>query len=144
MFHAGWKQRRASYLQEPANYEFSYEVEASEYGTVFGQEETRQYENARGSYHVLLPDGRTQIVEYEADQEGYKPHIRYEATAGARESGHYWRPNSNERTNRAIRLMYNINVNCKFGQARKKNYMKSLNVRVINGRKTITFIVCDS
>lgn len=64
-------------------------MEASEYGTVFGQEETRQYENARGSYHVLLPDGRTQIVEYEADQDGYKPHIRYEGIAGTRESGHY-------------------------------------------------------
>lgn len=87
--HAEWSLRRDAFFQEPANYEFSYEVEASEYGTVFGQDETRQYENARGSYHVLLPDGRTQIVEYEADQEGYKPHIRYEGTAGARVSGPY-------------------------------------------------------
>ena len=46
-------------------------------------------ENARGSYHVLLPDGRTQLVEYAADHEGYKPHIRYEGTAGARVSGPY-------------------------------------------------------
>jgi len=29
---------------------------------------------------VLLPDGRRQIVEYEADLEGYKPQIRYEET----------------------------------------------------------------
>jgi hypothetical protein len=29
---------------------------------------------------VLLPDGRRQIVEYEADFEGYKPQIRYEET----------------------------------------------------------------
>jgi hypothetical protein len=29
---------------------------------------------------VLLPDGRRQIVEYEADVEGYKPQIRYEET----------------------------------------------------------------
>jgi hypothetical protein len=87
--HAEWSLRRDAFFQEPANYEFSYEVEASEYGTVFGQDETRQYENARGSYHVLLPDGRTQIVEYEADQEGYKPHIRYEGTAEARVSGPY-------------------------------------------------------
>lgn len=123
---ADWKQNDASYLQEPANYEFSYEVEASEYGTVFGQEETRQYENARGSYHVLLPDGRTQIVEYEADEDGYKPHIRYEDTAGARESGYYWRAYSNESTKRAIRLLYNMNVYCKFGQGRKKIIWKIL------------------
>jgi hypothetical protein len=64
-------------------------VEAREYGTVFGQAESRQDENARGSYHVLLPDGRTQIVEYEANHEGYKPQIRYEDTAVARDSGPY-------------------------------------------------------
>jgi hemolysin activation/secretion protein len=75
--------------QEPANYKFSYEVEANEYGTVFGQEESRQNEKAHGSYHVLLPDGRTQVVEYEADQDGYKPQIRYEDTPGARGSGPY-------------------------------------------------------
>jgi len=77
-------------LQEPANYEFSYEVEASEYGTLYGQEESRQEDTARGSYHVLLPDGRTQVVEYEADQEGYKPQVRYEDTTGSRVSGPYW------------------------------------------------------
>ncbi|KDR08115.1 pro-resilin-like [Zootermopsis nevadensis] len=76
-------------LTEPANYEFSYEVEAREYGTVFGHAENRQDENARGSYHVLLPDGRTQIVEYEADQDGYKPQIRYEDTAEPHGSGPY-------------------------------------------------------
>ena len=26
----------------------------------------------------MLPDGRKQVVEYEADQEGFKPQIRYE------------------------------------------------------------------
>ncbi|KAJ9590015.1 hypothetical protein L9F63_016854 [Diploptera punctata] len=81
-------------LSEPANYEFSYEVEARDYGTEFGHQESRQNEYARGSYHVLLPDGRTQVVEYEADQEGYKPQIRYEGENGdsgraADESGPY-------------------------------------------------------
>lgn len=36
---------------------------------------------ATGTYHVLLPDGRTQIVDYVADQDGYRPMIRYEGTA---------------------------------------------------------------
>lgn len=31
----------------------------------------------------MLPDGRKQIVEYEADQEGFKPQIRYEGEANA-------------------------------------------------------------
>jgi len=36
---------------------------------------------ATGTYHVLLPDGRMQIVDYVADQAGYRPMIRYEGTA---------------------------------------------------------------
>lgn len=33
---------------------------------------------ARGTYYVVLPDGRKQTVEYVADQDGYKPKISYE------------------------------------------------------------------
>lgn len=36
---------------------------------------------ATGTYHVLLPDGRTQIVDYIADAAGYRPMVRYEGTA---------------------------------------------------------------
>lgn len=51
-------------------------------GAEFGHQESREDEAARGVYHVLLPDGRMQIVEYEADEQGYRPNIRYEE-AGA-------------------------------------------------------------
>ncbi|GLG96037.1 Cuticle Protein RR-2 28 [Gryllus bimaculatus] len=68
-------------LAEPANYEFQYEVQDFESGTDFGHQESRQDEFAQGEYRVVLPDGRTQIVEYEATPEGYKPQIRYEETA---------------------------------------------------------------
>ncbi|KAK6631980.1 hypothetical protein RUM44_007010 [Polyplax serrata] len=69
-------------LQEPANYEYTYEVEAADVsGVMFGHKESRENESAKGSYHVLLPDGRTQIVEYHADEEGFHPKIRYEGTA---------------------------------------------------------------
>ena len=69
-------------FQEPANYEFSYEVNDPDSGNDFGHEESRQDEEARGTYYVVLPDGRRQIVEYEADEEGYKPMIRYEDEGG--------------------------------------------------------------
>lgn len=65
-------------FQEPANYEFKYDVDAPEYGTKFGHQEARQGDVAQGKYYVLLPDGRTQLVEYIADQDGYRPKISYE------------------------------------------------------------------
>jgi hypothetical protein len=68
-------------LQEPANYEFSYEVHDEPSGNDFGHKEGRQGDVATGRYHVMLSDGRTQIVDYTADKEGYKPKVKYEGTA---------------------------------------------------------------
>lgn len=59
-------------------------MNAPEYAVEFGHEESRDGDNTRGSYHVLLPDGRRQLVQYTADLDGYKPVISYEDTgAGA-------------------------------------------------------------
>lgn len=71
------------YFQEPAKYEFSYEVKDEESGSNFGHTETRDGDRAQGEFNVVLPDGRKQIVEYEADQDGFKPQIRYEGEANA-------------------------------------------------------------
>lgn len=49
-----------------------------ENGVEFGHQESRDGDVATGEYNVLLPDGRKQIVEYQADTEGYKPKISYE------------------------------------------------------------------
>lgn len=68
-------------MQEPANYQFSWEVNDPQSGNDFGHEEARQGDQAEGKYYVLLPDGRRQIVEYTANEEGYKPMIRYEGEA---------------------------------------------------------------
>ncbi|CAH2098588.1 unnamed protein product [Euphydryas editha] len=68
---------------EPANYNFEYMVRDAYSGNDFGHRESRQGDRAVGLYYVLLPDGRKQTVEYEADQDGYKPRISYEDT-GAR------------------------------------------------------------
>lgn len=65
-------------FQEPVKYEFSYEVNDPESGVQFGHSEQRDGDKATGEYNVLLPDGRKQIVQYEADSEGYRPQIRYE------------------------------------------------------------------
>lgn len=67
-----------SLFKEPANYEFSYSVYDPDSGNDFGHQETRHGDATWGSYMVLLPDGRKQIVEYQADQYGYRPVIRYE------------------------------------------------------------------
>lgn len=63
------------------NYEYSYEVQDAGVGLDFGHREMRKDDEAKGTYHVLLPDGRTQIVDYVADAGGYRPMIRYEGTA---------------------------------------------------------------
>ncbi|CAG9572647.1 unnamed protein product [Danaus chrysippus] len=64
--------------QEPANYDFGYKVNDFESGSDFGHSETRQDNRAEGSYYVLLPDGSRQVVEYEADERGFKPRISVE------------------------------------------------------------------
>ncbi|XP_061381065.1 pro-resilin-like isoform X1 [Danaus plexippus] len=64
--------------QEPANYDFGYKVNDLESGSDFGHSETRQENRAEGSYFVVLPDGTKQIVEYEADERGFKPRISVE------------------------------------------------------------------
>lgn len=70
---------------EPVNYSFEYMVMDEQSGNDFGHRESRQGERAEGLYYVLLPDGRKQTVEYEADEDGYKPRITYEETGLVRD-----------------------------------------------------------
>ncbi|PSN42142.1 Pro-resilin [Blattella germanica] len=79
----GYGAPAADDASEPANYEFSYEVQDAASGNDFGHKESRQGDVATGNYHVLLPDGRTQIVDYTADNDGYKPNVKYEGEASA-------------------------------------------------------------
>lgn len=62
-------------FQLPANYEFTYDVQDNAVSLDFGHNEKRKDDRAQGSYHVLLPDGRTQLVEYEAGPDGYRPQV---------------------------------------------------------------------
>ncbi|XP_023950847.2 pro-resilin-like [Bicyclus anynana] len=65
--------------QEPANYDFGYKVSDYSSGSDFGHTESRQENKAEGSYFVVLPDGTKQVVEYEADERGFKPRISVES-----------------------------------------------------------------
>ncbi|XP_055536044.1 pro-resilin-like [Wyeomyia smithii] len=78
---------------EPAKYSFEYKVEDYQSGNDFGHMESRDGDRTVGRYYVLLPDGRKQIVNYEADQNGYRPTITYEDT-GAGQNGAGGYPNS--------------------------------------------------
>ncbi|XP_071449993.1 pro-resilin-like [Hetaerina americana] len=69
-------------MSEPASYQFQYEVKDDQEGTDFGHREEREGDDARGEYRVLLPDGRTQVVTYTADERGYLPEIRFEEAKG--------------------------------------------------------------
>jgi len=83
-------------LQEPAKYEFSYKVKDQQTGSDYSHTETRDGDRAQGEFNVLLPDGRKQIVEYEADQDGFKPQIRYEGEANTGEGYGSGGPNDND------------------------------------------------
>ena len=61
--------------QEPANYEFAYEVNDPPTGQSFGHSEKRQGDDTRGSYFVELPDGRMQRVTYTAGPDGYRAQV---------------------------------------------------------------------
>lgn len=58
-------------------------------GNDFGHEESRDGDFVKGQYRVLLPDGRMQIVKYEADQNGYRPTVEYEGEANDGSNGPY-------------------------------------------------------
>ncbi|ALC40879.1 Cpr56F [Drosophila busckii] len=84
--NAGYGQRDEEQYG-PAKYEFKYDVQDYESGNDFGHMESRDGDLAVGRYYVLLPDGRKQIVEYEADQNGYRPTIRYEQVGNGNGNG---------------------------------------------------------
>ncbi|XP_047509671.1 uncharacterized protein LOC125052720 isoform X2 [Pieris napi] len=68
-------------LHYAANYEFGYRVRDPSSGNYFGQYETKAGEKTSGHYHVLLPDGRMQKVQYSAGPSGYHADISYDHLA---------------------------------------------------------------
>jgi len=66
--------------ESEASYEFGYEVNDEKTGTKFGANEGREGVRTAGEYHVNLPDGRRQVVNYRvSDQDsGFVADVRYE------------------------------------------------------------------
>merc|ERR1711936_624149 len=63
-------------------YEFQFRVDDPETYNKFEIQETGEPEIVRGSYRINLPDGRTQVVNYEVHPErGYEAKIAYEGEA---------------------------------------------------------------
>ncbi|KAF5288063.1 hypothetical protein FQR65_LT12113 [Abscondita terminalis] len=68
-------------MRYAANYAFGYQVRDFESGNDFGHEEVARGGMRKGRYHVLLPDGRLQNVNYWADHTGYHAKVTYDKVA---------------------------------------------------------------
>jgi hypothetical protein len=68
------------YADVAPQYNFEYAVSDS-YSNNFGHSESRDGYKTSGSYRVILPDSRTQIVTYTADENGYVADVKYEGEA---------------------------------------------------------------
>jgi len=72
---------------ENDEYQFRYRVTDQETGQDFGQEEEKLGEATGGEYQVLLPDGRTQIVRYQAsDPSGFIASVEYQGEVTIQDS----------------------------------------------------------
>ncbi|KAG5324113.1 RESIL protein, partial [Acromyrmex heyeri] len=66
----------------PQPYNFQYEVVDPPSGNDYSQRESSDGNVVQGEYRVLLPDSRTQIVRYMADDvNGYNAEVQYEGQA---------------------------------------------------------------
>lgn len=65
-------------LQYAARYSFGYKVSDMVHLANYGHEERRDGDVTNGHYHVLLPDGRIQNVDYVVDLNGYHAKVTYE------------------------------------------------------------------
>ncbi|XP_014356412.2 cuticle protein [Papilio machaon] len=66
-------------VEQPAHYEFQYNVQDTHSGDVKQQHEARAGDALQGSYSLLQPDGLTRTVDYSADAvHGFNAIVRYE------------------------------------------------------------------
>ncbi|XP_050728885.1 uncharacterized protein LOC127004792 [Eriocheir sinensis] len=63
--------------EPPAKYEYKYTVQDPESGNSYTHHETRNADLTEGTYQVVLPDGRLQVVRYTADKGGFNALVEY-------------------------------------------------------------------
>merc|ERR1719483_111699 len=68
-------------LKVPTNYDFVYSVNDPYSGDDHAHTEKKTEGLTEGQYRVRLPDGRTQIVTYTADDGGYHAKVEYQGEA---------------------------------------------------------------
>ncbi|XP_046457189.1 cuticle protein 18.6-like [Daphnia pulex] len=70
------------YVAQPYNFDWAVK-EAGYYNDNldYSHSESSDGKVTTGTYHVVLPDGRTQIVTYRADSYGYVANVKYEGEA---------------------------------------------------------------
>merc|ERR1739838_635996 len=72
----------APYKEEGMPYNYAYAVRDDYHGVDFGANEESDGALVLGSYNVVLPDGRKQIVTYTSDHyKGYEANVAYEGEA---------------------------------------------------------------
>ena len=64
-------------------YQYGYQVDDHYTGDYHGHMEHTAGHLTKGEYKVKLPDGRVQVVSYEADHAGFRPRVTYEGTSVA-------------------------------------------------------------
>ncbi|XP_042234988.1 cuticle protein 7-like [Homarus americanus] len=70
------------YKEDPIPYNYAYGVKDEYAGTDFGHSEDSDGSAVKGSYNVVLPDGRIQTVTYVADHyNGYQAQVSYQGEA---------------------------------------------------------------
>ncbi|XP_046645259.1 pro-resilin-like [Daphnia pulicaria] len=72
---------KPSYDDAPKPYSFDWSVKDDESKNDYAHQEASDGKVVTGSYRVVLPDGRTQIVTYKADDNGYVADVKYEGEA---------------------------------------------------------------
>ncbi|XP_042227222.1 pro-resilin-like [Homarus americanus] len=96
-----------SFESTEAKYNYQWAVSDDPSRNEFNHQETRDNDNAQGSYYVNLPDGRVQRVTYRVDGDsGYVAEVSYEGEAQYPDSDEsreyapprprYFAPDSNE------------------------------------------------
>ncbi|KAI9558823.1 hypothetical protein GHT06_015612 [Daphnia sinensis] len=67
--------------QAPMPHSFAWAVKDEPSKNDYSHQQESDGKVTTGSYRVVLPDGRTQIVAYRADENGYVADVKYEGEA---------------------------------------------------------------